>query len=374
VTNTGVAEVTIDSVTASAGDFTVTHDCAALAPGASCTIDVGFTASAPGEANFSISIASNDPDSPLVVPVTANATGDPDGVDDSVEDGAPNGGDGNADGTPDRDQPNVASLPDTQGIYVTIVGEAGTALENVSIGENPNPADTPDGVTLRAGGFVGFTITGVDVGGATTVELIFNDDISADRYFKFGPEPGDTSDHFYEFLNDGTTGATILDGGARVMIALVDGDRGDSDLDANGEIVDPGTTGLTNPPTAFPGAPLPSAPGDGGSCFIATAAYGSYLDPHVVVLRHFRDEVLMTNAAGRAFVQYYYAYSPPVADFIRAHDSLRTVTRLALTPLVYGFEYPGATMLVFGSALAFSVARRRLDQRKLRRSGTVPAP
>jgi hypothetical protein len=371
VSNTGLADLTITSVAGegdSAGDFAVEHDCATLANGETCTIDVTYTPAAAGTADFSIVITSSDPDTDtLTVPVTASAGGDPDGVDDAVEDGAPNGGDGNADGTPDRDQPNVASLPDTQGSYVTVVAEAGTALANVAVVENPNPADTPDGVTLRAGGFVGFTVTGVAPGGATTVELIFNDGISADQYYKFGPEPGDTSDHFYQFLNDGETGATILDGGARVTLALVDGGRGDSDLDPNGEIVDPGTTALTIPPTSFPGAPLPSAPGDGDSCFIATAAYGSYLDPHVVVLRRFRDQVLLTNAPGRTFVQYYYAWSPPVADFIRERDSLRRMTRWALTPLVYGFEYPGASMLLLGSALALSLARRRSGSEKLQR-------
>jgi hypothetical protein len=49
------------------------------------------------------------------------------------------------------------------------------------------------------------------------------------------------------------------------------------------------------------------------------------------------------------------------------------MTRWSLTPLVYGIEYPGAAMLVLGSALAFSVARRRSDQRRLRKLCN-PAP
>ena len=77
-----------------------------------------------------------------------------------------------------------------------------------------------------------------------------------------------------------------------------------------------------------------SASGGGGGCFIATAAYGSYLDPHVMVLRHFRDNVLLQSEIGTAFVKLYYHYSPPFADYIAKHDTLRLVVRIALTPLI----------------------------------------
>ena len=42
--------------------------------------------------------------------------------------------------------------------------------------------------------------------------------------------------------------------------------------------------------------------GGGGGCFIATAAFGSYIEPHVMVLRSFRDSFLLTNRLGKAFV------------------------------------------------------------------------
>lgn len=70
------------------------------------------------------------------------------------------------------------------------------------------------------------------------------------------------------------------------------------------------------------------------SCFIATAAYGSPLDPHVKILRKFRDKHLLTNKLGRRFVHIYYSYSPAVADYISKHDTLKVITRFTLLPII----------------------------------------
>ncbi len=104
--------------------------------------------------------------------------------------------------------------------------------------------------------------------------------------------------------------------------------------------------------------------GGGGGCFIATAAYGSLLQPQVVLLRRFRDRFLLSNAPGALFVRLYYRYSPPLADFIARHPVLRAVTRVVLYPLV-GFaailQYPGLarTMLLLFLCAVIALLLRR---------------
>lgn len=48
-------------------------------------------------------------------------------------------------------------------------------------------------------------------------------------------------------------------------------------------------------------------------CYIATAVYGSYDHPNVLVLRRFRDVYLSNTKWGRAFIRVYYRYSPSIA-------------------------------------------------------------
>ena len=77
----------------------------------------------------------------------------------------------------------------------------------------------------------------------------------------------------------------------------------------------------------------------GGGCLIATAAYGSELAPQVQFLREIRDNTLLSTASGTSFMtgfnQFYYSFSPAVADLERENAVFRDAVRVAITPALY---------------------------------------
>ncbi len=70
-------------------------------------------------------------------------------------------------------------------------------------------------------------------------------------------------------------------------------------------------------------------------CFVATAAYGSYSHPMVLVLREFRDSRLAHSGVGRQFIEAYYAIGPSLAALIQERPWACLLVRLALLPLVF---------------------------------------
>jgi hypothetical protein len=202
-------------------------------------------------------------------------------------------------------------------------------LSDTQTNDNPSPSDSPSGVDFPYG-FIEFTINNVTPGGATSATLYLDTSGPVPTtYYKYGPTPTDGTDHWYEFLYDGETGAEINN--HEITLHFVDGQRGDDDLLANGVIIDQGAPGT-------PSSGTTTVSGDNDNCFIATAAYGSPIESHVKVLREFRDRFLLTSSAGKTFVELYYKYSPPVADFIGRHVALQTVVGIGLLPFV-GMSY-----------------------------------
>ena len=75
-----------------------------------------------------------------------------------------------------------------------------------------------------------------------------------------------------------------------------------------------------------------------GGCLIATAAFGSELAPQVQVLREIRDNTILQTQYGSAFMngfnQFYYSFSPIVADYERENITFKEVVKITLTPLL----------------------------------------
>ena len=79
-------------------------------------------------------------------------------------------------------------------------------------------------------------------------------------------------------------------------------------------------------------------PDEGGSCLIATAAYGTELAPQVQFLREVRDNTVLSTSSGTAFMTgfntLYYSFAPTVADWERENPVFQEVVRAVITPMI----------------------------------------
>ena len=78
--------------------------------------------------------------------------------------------------------------------------------------------------------------------------------------------------------------------------------------------------------------------GDGGGCLIATAAFDSEISPQIQLLREIRDNTILQTESGSVFMtsfnQFYYSFSPAIADYERENSSFKEIVKLSLTPLL----------------------------------------
>ena len=76
----------------------------------------------------------------------------------------------------------------------------------------------------------------------------------------------------------------------------------------------------------------------GGGCLIATAAFGSEMAPQVQFLRELRDNTVLQTESGSAFMtgfnQFYYSFSPAIADYERENPAFKEAVKITLTPLL----------------------------------------
>ena len=174
--------------------------------------------------------------------------------------------DGNDDGTPDNLQDNVASFFNYDRTkYVTLEDLIGSSLIGVRVIDYPE-ADEDDpsnqnpycwltpggtwycgpwgwsswGLMHRSSKMKDKAQTTSPAATTTSCRLYLPKGTNPDFYLMYGPTPKIPYDHFYDFVYDGKTGAVLS--GDTITLHFIDGQRGDDDLTANGEImVSPGS-------------------------------------------------------------------------------------------------------------------------------------
>jgi len=77
---------------------------------------------------------------------------------------------------------------------------------------------------------------------------------------------------------------------------------------------------------------------EGGGCLIATAAFGSEMAPQVQFLREIRDNTVLQTQSGSTFMtgfnQFYYSFSPAIADYERENSAFKETVKIAITPML----------------------------------------
>jgi len=150
-------------------------------------------------------------------------------------------------------------------------------------------------------------------------------------------------------FNDSSFGLAVFDGTDNIIYFLKDDfstsktEEASGTLDFikiyDGVIVPSGGIPCGGQPIGGTIQPAPEpAPPAGGGCLIATATYGSELAPQVQQLRELRDNTLLQTISGAAFMesfnQFYYSFSPTIADWERQNPAFKEAVKLTITPLL----------------------------------------
>lgn len=135
---------------------------------------------------------------------------------------------------------SVTKIAEKPGLFVPVKGADGTytftgidtpvtAQNYLEAPGNPSPSDAPAGLEFSFG-FYSFNLLVDTAGGAAETTLTLPDGQHPNTFYKYGKTPDNQTPHWYEFMWDGQTGATINAAGNVVTLHFVDGERGDDNL------------------------------------------------------------------------------------------------------------------------------------------------
>lgn len=186
----------------------------------------------PGDANWSsdIFVFAQDPGPP-----DQDGDGTPD-----VEEMGPEGDDplydGDGDGVPDHLEDNVTVRHTLDGQYdFRASTPLHTGMAQITPVAVPEPGGLPPGVILPFGVFAIQALGAVESGGELVLELEFPGGVPFNSWYQYGGPSDTPAPQWYEFVYDGQTGAEL--DGTRVILHLVDSERGDHDLLPDGNLL-----------------------------------------------------------------------------------------------------------------------------------------
>ena len=111
-----------------------------------------------------------------------------------------------------------------------------------------------------------------------------------------------------------------------------------------------------------PDLKLKTKPSLGGGCLIATATYGTELAPQVQQLRELRDNQLLQTESGTSFMNtfndFYYSFSPIIADYERENPMFREIVKITITPMITSLslmEYADSEESVLGIGISLII-------------------